>query len=134
MYLKKLQVKNFRCIKDATIDLNEGVNILIGENNSGKTALLDVLRISLSYGKQWRDIYVSLNDFYIDKNDLNAKIGDIEFHLYFETQKEEEAGIYSELLSVVDDKGKKELQLHFRYFTEERKGIRRLKYKVWGGD
>lgn len=134
MYLKKLWVKNFRCIKDVTIDLNEGVNILIGENNSGKTAILDALRISLSYGKQWRDIYVSLSDFHIDKNDPNAKIGDMEFHLYFEVQKEEETGIYNDLLSVVDDKGKKEFQLHFRYFIEERKGNRRLKYKVWGGD
>lgn len=134
MYLKKLWVKNFRCIKNATIDLNEGVNILIGENNSGKTALLDALRICLSYGKQWRDIYVSPSDFHIDKNDPEAKIGDIEFHLYFEVQKEEEAGIYNDLLSAVDDKGKRELQLHFRYFIEERKGIRRVKYRVWGGD
>lgn len=134
MYLKKLWVKNFRCIRDATIDLNEGVNILIGENNSGKTALLDALRISLSYGKQSRDIYVSLNDFHIDRNNPNAKGGDIEFHLYFEVQKEEETGIYNDLLSVPDDKGNKELQLHFRYFIEKRKGTMRLKYKVWGGD
>jgi putative ATP-dependent endonuclease of OLD family len=134
LYLKKFSVKNFRCIRAATIDLNEGVNILIGENNSGKTALLDALRICLSYGKQWRDIYVSPSDFHIDKNDPNVKIGDIEFHLYFEIQKEEEPGIFNELLSVVDDKGKKELQLHFRYFMEERKGNRRLKYRVWGGD
>lgn len=134
MYLKKLWVKNFRCIKDATIDLNEGVNVLIGENNSGKTAILDALRICLSYGKQWRDIYVSSSDFHIDKSDPETKIGDIEFHLYFEVQREEEAGIYNDLLSAVDDKGKRELQLHFRYFIEERKGIRRVKYRVWGGD
>ncbi len=133
MYLKKLWVKNFRCIKDATIDLNQGVNILIGENNSGKTAVLDALRICLSYGKQSRDIYVSPSDFHIDKSDPETKIGDIEFHLYFEVQKEEEAGIYNDLLSAVDE-GKKELQLHFRYFMEERKGIRRVKYRVWGGD
>lgn len=133
MYLKKLWVKNFRCLKEASVDLNEGINILIGENNSGKTAILDALRISFSYGKQWRDVYVSLNDFHINKNDPNAKIEDIEFHLYFEVQKDEEAGIYNDLLSV-DDKGKRELQLHFRYFIEERKGTRRIKYKVWGGD
>jgi len=134
MYLKKLWVKNFRCIKDATIDLNEGVNILIGENNSGKTAILDALRICLSYGKQWREIYVSSSDFHIDKGDPKTKTGDIEFHLYFEVQREEETGIYNDLLSAVDDKGKRELQLHFRYFIEERKGIRRVKYRVWGGD
>ena len=133
MYLKKLVVKNFRCINDATIDLNEGVNILIGENNSGKTAILDALRICLSYGKQWRDIYVSLNDFHIDKTNPKAETGNIEFHLYFEIQKAEEAGIYLDLLSVKDD-GQHELRLHFRYFIEERNGQKRVKYKVWGGD
>lgn len=133
MYLKKLVVKNFRCINDATIDLNEGVNILIGENNSGKTAILDALRICLSYGKQWRDIYVSLNDFHIDKTNPKAETGDIEFHLYFEIQKAEEAGIYLDFLSVKDD-GQQELRLHFRYFIEERNGQKRVKYKVWGGD
>ena len=64
MFLKRFEVKNYRCIKDATIDFNEGVNILIGENNSGKTAVLDALRVCLSYGKQSRDIWVSVNNFH----------------------------------------------------------------------
>src|SRR5690554_5794706 len=59
MYLERMTIKNFRCIKDATIYFNEGLNILIGENNSGKTTILDALRLAFSYGKQWRDIYVS---------------------------------------------------------------------------
>ena len=103
MYLKKISIKNFRCIKDAMIDLNEGLNILIGENNSGKTAILDALRICLSYGQQRRDIYVSVNDFHIDKNDPNAEPGNIELDLYFEIQEDVEAGIYNDFLSVTDD-------------------------------
>lgn len=133
MYLKKFVIKNFRCIKDASIYFNEGVNILIGENNSGKTSILDSLRVALSYGKQWRDIYVSVNDFHVDKNNPKAKEDDIELHLYFEIQKDEEAGIYLDFLSVKDD-GQRELQLHFRYFIEERNGTKRVKYRVWGGD
>lgn len=133
MYLKKFVIKNFRCIKDASIYFNEGVNILIGENNSGKTSILDALRVAFSYGKQWRDIYVSANDFHVDKNNPKAKEDDIELHLYFEIQKDEEAGIYLDFLSVKDD-GQRELQLHFRYFIEERNGAKRVKYRVWGGD
>lgn len=133
MYLKKFVIKNFRCIKDASINFNEGVNILIGENNSGKTSILDALRVALSYGKQWRDIYVSANDFHIDKNNPKAKEDDIELHLYFEIQKDEDAGIYLDFLSAKDD-GQRELQLHFRYFIEERNGTKRVKYRVWGGD
>jgi len=133
MYLKKFEIKNFRCIKDASIYFNEGVNILIGENNSGKTSVLDALRVALSYGKQRRDIYVSVNDFHVDKNNPKAKEDDIELHLYFEIQKDKEAGIYLDFLSVKDD-GQRELQLHFRYFIEERNGTKRVKYRVWGGD
>lgn len=133
MYLKRLTIKNFRCIKNATIDFNEGVNILIGENNSGKTAILDALRICLCYGKQRRDIYISLNDFHVDKNNPASESGDIEFNLYFEIQQDVETGIYLDFLSVRDD-GHQELKLNFRYFIEERNGNKRVKYRVWGGD
>jgi len=133
MFLERFEVKNYRCIKDASLDFNEGVNILIGENNSGKTAVLDALRVCLSYGKQWRDTWVSVNNFHLDKNDPDASIADIEFHLYFQIQDEVETGIYNDFLSVGKD-GEQELQIHFRYFIEERNGIKKVRYKVWGGD
>jgi putative ATP-dependent endonuclease of OLD family len=69
----------------------------------------------------------------VDKNDPNNPLGDIEFHLYFEIQKDVEAGIFLEFLSI-NDEGKQELQLHYRYYLEERRGIKRVRYKVWGGD
>ncbi len=39
MYLKKLIIKNFRIFDEMGIELifNEGVNAIIGENNSGKS-------------------------------------------------------------------------------------------------
>lgn len=47
MQLSKVRVRNFRCIKDISVDLND-TTILIGENNTGKTAFLDAIRICLS--------------------------------------------------------------------------------------
>ena len=133
MFLKKFRIKNYRCIKDATINFNKGVNIMIGENNSGKTAIFDALRVCLSYGKQRRDIWVSSNNFYLDKNDPNAKTDDIEFHLFFEIENDVEVGIYTDLLSVGEE-GVQELQIHFRYYIDERNGIKKVRYSVWGGD
>ena len=133
MFLKRLSIKNFRCIRDLTLYINEGVNILIGENNSGKTAVIDALRICFSYGKQWRDIYVSESDFHIDKTNPGTSLGDIEFDLYFEIQDRVESGIFNDLLSEKKD-GKQELELHFRYYIDEKRGIRRVRYKVWGGE
>ena len=45
MYLKKLIIKNFRIFDETGIELifNKGVNAIIGENNSGKSSVIDVL-------------------------------------------------------------------------------------------
>lgn len=132
MFLKKIAIENFRGIKSLTLELNNGLNILIGENNSGKTAVIDALRLCFSYGNQQRDIYVSTSDFHIDTTDLGADLEDIEFHLFFEIENPEEAGIFIDLLSI--NEKQQELQLHFRYYLDKKKGVEKVKYKVWGGD
>ncbi len=47
MYIERIEVKNFRVIGYAGIgiDFNEGINIIIGENNSGKSAIIDAIRL-----------------------------------------------------------------------------------------
>lgn len=129
MYLERFIIKNFRGIKDIALTFNKGLNVLIGENNTGKTAIIDALRVCLSYGNQRREIYISQSDFHIDKNIINDEKSDIEFHLYFHIDIPEEAGWFNDLLSVHED-GTQELQLHFRYYLDEND---RVKYKVWGG-
>ncbi|MCK4678002.1 MAG: AAA family ATPase [Bacteroidales bacterium] len=133
MFLKTLNIKNFRAIKELIVDFNDGVNILIGENNSGKTAVIDALRICYGYGSQWRAEYVKQSDFHIDKHNHTDQLPDVEFHLYFELQQEVEAGWFNDLLSVNKD-NKQELQLHFRYYVDEKRGTERIRYQVWGGD
>lgn len=132
MFLKKIAIENFRGIKSLTLELNKGLNILIGENNSGKTAVMDALRLCFSYGNQRRDIYISTSDFHIDKTDLDANLKDIEFHLFFEIENPEEAGIFIDLVSI--NEKQQELQLHFRYYLDKKKGVEKVRYKVWGGD
>jgi len=43
MYIAGIHVSNFRCFKDTQVDFVPGVNVIIGENNSGKTALVHAL-------------------------------------------------------------------------------------------
>ncbi|WP_206542244.1 AAA family ATPase [Lacinutrix himadriensis] len=71
MYLSKLKITNFRSIKAIELDFNKGVNILIGENNSGKTAVIDALRIGLGYGKSNNNIYINETDLHLNRKDLN---------------------------------------------------------------
>ena len=45
--LTRVRIRNFRCIKDLTLELDE-TTVLIGENNSGKTAVLKAIELGLS--------------------------------------------------------------------------------------
>jgi putative ATP-dependent endonuclease of OLD family len=45
MYISKIRIQNYRCFEDTTIEFNKGLNVLIGENNSGKTSVLKALRL-----------------------------------------------------------------------------------------
>ena len=50
MRITSLRIQNFRCIKDLTLELGE-TTVLIGQNSSGKTAILDAIRIALT--RRW---------------------------------------------------------------------------------
>ena len=132
MYLRQFNIKNFRAIEQAEILFNRGLNVIIGENNSGKSALIDALRICFNYGNQWRDIYVRFEDFYIDITNPNYIPKQIEFDLFFEINNPAEASIYYELL--VQKEGKQQIELHFRYYIEEKKRKEKIRWKVWGGE
>lgn len=46
MRLTNLTIRNFRCIRELSLDLDE-MTVLIGENNTGKTAVLEAIRACL---------------------------------------------------------------------------------------
>ena len=46
MKLREVKIKNFRCLEDVTIPIDD-TTILVGANNAGKTAFLDALRVVL---------------------------------------------------------------------------------------
>lgn len=55
MRLTRVEIENFRCIDHISVDLDE-TTVLIGENNSGKTAFLDAIRLCLNppFGRKRR--------------------------------------------------------------------------------
>lgn len=126
MYLKELKIRNFRSIKDITLNFSRGINILIGENNAGKTTIIDVLRICLGYRDQ-DGLRVNKNDFYISQYDEPLK--HIEFDLSFEKDKNEEIGYFIEMY----DAEKDTLDLHFRFSIKQYDKYERIHSEVWGG-
>jgi predicted ATP-binding protein involved in virulence len=47
MRIDKLEINNFRCFKHLELELHPRLNVLVGVNGSGKTALLEALKIGL---------------------------------------------------------------------------------------
>lgn len=136
MYLEKLTIKRFRSIYELNLTLNKGLNIFIGENNSGKSAIIDALRICLGYGKQWRDIGIrNEEDFYINCSEIkNEDFKPIEFDLYFAIETPEDRHIFNDLVSQnPNDPNEQSIQLHFRYRLEiNPKGNKVLRWNIWG--
>jgi len=48
MILKTVSVTNFRCFKEISVELHPRLNVFVGNNGNGKTAILDVVAIGLS--------------------------------------------------------------------------------------
>lgn len=48
MKIKKLEIKNFRLLKDIELSLEETSTVIVGRNNSGKTSLTEIFRRLLS--------------------------------------------------------------------------------------
>lgn len=49
MFIKKIQINNFGKLKNKEIEFKSGINIIYGENESGKSTLLDFIS-SMFYG------------------------------------------------------------------------------------
>ena len=70
MKIKKLIIKNYKLFKDVTIEMNEGVNIFVGENDSGKTTILEAIGMVLTGKINGGNL---INRFNLDWFNLDAR-------------------------------------------------------------
>lgn len=76
MYISELIIENFRCFGEKSnrleLPLLPGLNTLVGENDSGKTAIIDALRILLGTRDQ-ETIRPAVEDFHYKTSGEQAK-------------------------------------------------------------
>ena len=66
MYIRSIHIENFRCIKSADINISEQ-NVLVGDNNCGKSTLLDAIDLVMGPDRMSRHPVVNEYDFYCGK-------------------------------------------------------------------
>ena len=122
IYLKRVRIDNFRTLNDFSIDFRSGINVIVGPNNVGKSAVIDAIRATLDLGKYRKSAYVKRWDFYDEAKEVAVD-------LYFDIP--EDADGFHELLAL--EEGVHELQLHARFKLIGLPNNPRVMPHYWGG-
>ena len=61
--LQKITIRNFRCFQDFELQQLGRINLLVGENNSGKTSILEAINLLYSgCAKEWQKYIKKTSD------------------------------------------------------------------------
>lgn len=63
MYISKLSIQNYKSFLDFTIEFNKGLSVIVGENNIGKSNMLDALSLIFISNHGWRRRQLNQDDF-----------------------------------------------------------------------
>ena len=128
MYLAQLNISNFRKLQKAELNFQSGLNILVGANNVGKTAVVDALRALLA-GHEEPYPRLDIADVHHPKD--GKPTGDIVFQYIFRgLDVDDEADFLAALIP--DGAGNLEAHITIRYSEADKAG--RLRAKRWCGD
>lgn len=127
MYLSNIKLWNFRKYgsgdfhpdkPNLDLDFKEGLNVLIGENDSGKSAIIDAIKLVLkTHSFEW--IRVVEEDFYNDANQIRIE-------LVFRDLKDNEAKNFIEWLGWEENNGISKPYLKLNYDIKRNKEIHRI--------
>lgn len=121
MYLSKIKIDSYKGIEKLIVRFDPTINIIIGENGSCKTAVIDAIRLLYNLGKQRRDLFVTDDDFYIDP--ITFESSDV-FSITYEFRglTDKQKGAFFEYLTIEDNPDKDFAQITLSYEKRENKG------------
>jgi putative ATP-dependent endonuclease of OLD family len=136
MYLKNLKIWNFRSIgsKDGQqpgleIDFDPHLNLLIGANDSGKTAIIDAIKYCLGT-ITYDSMRVDIEDFYQNPQ-TKDRANELKIECTFDGFTDEEAGQFLDWINIFNDKNTnqviKELKVWFTAVNRNNRIITNLK-------
>ncbi|MGP2494453.1 ATP-dependent nuclease [Mesorhizobium sp. PUT5] len=101
--IKRIRISNFRSIRQADIELGP-VNVLIGPNNAGKSAILEAVRIALT--RRWGQKGTGFTEYDVHLSDgrPDPKVGDpviIEVELQEEVPNDWPEALHGELEDII---------------------------------
>ena len=132
LYLASLEIEGFRRLDKLELRFCEGLNVLVGPNNAGKTAVVDALRVLLSAGD---DGALRLTEYDLHVAPDGAKASQATFKYVFRNLSDTEEADFLTALKPVACAGRPpeyEAHLSVCYSNPDTGG--RLRVKRWVGD
>lgn len=132
MFISNLKIRNFRGIENLELNLNKGLNVIIGENNSGKTTIIDLLHLVFEEGNYPRRIHWKETDFRISDGESEP----IEFDIRFTIDNQNELAWFNKLhVPILNDAGDYEhyLEIHGQIKLIKIRSDKKIKRSLWGG-
>lgn len=126
MRLKNLHIRNFRKIEDLVITFPTGLSVIVGENNAGKTAIIDAFRLMLFSSRDFDALRLTEDDFR-----RGSDGAPIEISCTFCDLDDEDEVRFQECLVDIGE-GKFEARINAR--AEFNTSTRRANVKMWGGE
>lgn len=126
MRLSKLHIRNFRKIEDLTITFPSGLSVLVGENNAGKTAIIDALRMMLFPSRDFDALRLNEDDFRIGSGNAPIEIS----CTLCDLNDDDEVNFQECLVDIGDGKFNAQINARAEFNTV----TRRANVKMWGGE
>lgn len=133
MLINKIEVKNYRLLKDFSIDLREDFSLVVGKNNTGKTSLVSVLeKFILKEGKfSYNDFCIPLRSDFIELEKGTKDSSDIKITLDLFIEYDETDNLRNVPILNLDPK-ENIFKLSFEYLLENEESVLLLKdYKKY---
>lgn len=78
MFIRKVKIHNFKCYKDFEITLEEGLNIIVGDNEAGKSTILEAINLALSGIINGKSIWNEISQYIFNKEIVDAYIESVD--------------------------------------------------------
>lgn len=126
MYISKIEIENFRCFGEGeskfVLPLSPGLTALLGENDAGKTAVIDALRFI--FGTRDQEYYrVQDSDFHWPAGGAERR-KEIRICCRLDGLSLKEQGAFAEFLTYVDEGGEPDVALYVHWTTKDKSGVR----------
>ncbi len=63
MFIQRVIIENYQCVNSANVSLNEKLNVIVGNNECGKSTLLEAIHLAMTGQLNGRPLLVELHPY-----------------------------------------------------------------------